>query len=90
MSERIRWTRYKYGCAVSKCGRFTIEPMFCGAKRVAYLPFDCETRRDGPTTGKQREAMAWCEDQLDRERFAQRSKRSRDDGVARALPSAGR
>jgi hypothetical protein len=66
MSERIRWTRYKHGYAVSDCGRFTIEPMFCGSERTGFVPADCHTDERGPPTRSEDEAVEWCEQRLDR------------------------
>jgi hypothetical protein len=64
MSERIRWKTFKYGYAVSDCGRFTIDPMFCGNERTGFVPADCHTDGQGPSIQSQHEAVEWCETAL--------------------------
>ena len=90
MSERIRWTRYKFGYAVSDCGRFTIEPMFCGSERTGFVPADCHTDEQGPPTQSQHDAVAWCEQRLHRERTVQRAEHDDDGGLSTGSQSAQR
>ena len=36
MSKNIKWSRSKEGFVKSKCGRFSISPLYCGSTRPEF------------------------------------------------------
>ena len=69
-TQTIKWNRSENGFVTSKCGRFSVDPLFMGCETAqAYEVFDCSPtgKRIARFLNTQREAKQAAQDFLDHE-----------------------
>jgi hypothetical protein len=62
MADKIKWNRSQDGFTTSKCGRFSINPIFRGCERPnGFVAKDLETGKSLPERDTQRDAKSEAE-----------------------------